>query len=329
MSKNTIKTMQSNNPVVYAGVDVAKATLQLHLQDQQSEFSNTPKGLHQLYAQLQKVPSVHVVCEATGGYERALVKALHQEHIPVSVTNPARVRAAAQAQGQRAKTDQIDARGLTDYGQRYQPEPTPPTSATQDQLVALTQWLKQLIHGRALAKTQTEHHQDPFVRRQHTKLMTHLQSQIEAVEKQIKALVQQDAALQQRVNCLDAIQGVGLRTAWMVLAHMSELGRLNRQEVAPLAGLAPWTRESGTMKGMRCIGGGRPEVRLALYMAALSATRCNPILRTLYKRLRDKGKLPKVALTAVMRRLLTYMNHCVKALPSETASAAPQELQSA
>ena len=329
MSKNTIKTMQTNPAVVYAGVDVAKATLQLHLQGQQSEFSNTLNGLQQLCAQLQKVPSVHVICEATGGYERALVKLLHQEHIPVSVTNPARVRAAAQAQGQRAKTDRIDARVLTDYGQRYQPKATPPTSAIQDQLVAQTQWLKQLIHGRALAKTQAEHHQDPFVRRQHAKLMTHLDSQIEAAEKQIEALLEQDAALQQRVNCLDEIQGVGPRTAWMVLAHMPELGHLNRHEVAALAGLAPWTRESGTMKGMRCIGGGRPEVRLALYMAALSAARCNPVLRTLYKRLRAKGKLSKVALTAVMRRLLTYMNQRIKALLSETATAQTEELQKA
>jgi transposase len=319
--------MQTNNPVVYAGVDVAKATLQLHLQGQQSEFSNTPKGLQQLCTQLQKVSTVHVVCEATGGYERALVKALQQGQIPVSVTNPARVRAAAQAQGQRAKTDRIDARGLSDYGQRYQPEPTPPTSATQDQLVALTQWLKQLIHGRALAKTQAEHHQDPFVRRQHAKLMTHLQAQIEAAEKQIRALLKQDAVLQQRVDCLDQIEGVGPRTAWMVLAHMPELGKLNRQEVAALAGLAPWTRESGTMKGMRCIGGGRPEVRLALYMAALSAARCNPVLRNLYKRLRAKGKLAKVALTAVMRRLLTYMNHCIKALPPVTVTASAEEPQ--
>jgi len=325
MSQNTIKTMQTNNTVVYAGVDVAKATLQLHLQGQQTEFNNTPKGLHQLCAQLQKAPTVHVVCEATGGYERALVKALHQEQIPVSVTNPARVRAAAQAQGQRAKTDPIDARMLTDYGQRYQPDPTPPTSATQDRLVALTQWLKQLVHGRALAKTQAEHHQDPFVGRQHAKLMTHLQSQIAAVEKQIEALLEQDAALKRRVDCLDEIEGVGPRTAWMVLAHLPELGRLNRQEVAALAGLAPWTRESGMMKGKSCIGGGRPEVRLALYMAALSAARCNPVLRSLYKRLRAKGKAAKVALTAVMRRLLTYMNHRIKALPSETATATAKE----
>ena len=133
------------------------------------------------------------------------------------------------------------------------------------------------------------------MRRQHAKLMTHLESQIETVEKQIEALLKQDAPLQERVTCLDKIQGVGARTAWMVLAHMPELGRLNRHEVAALAGLAPWTRESGTMKGRRCIGGGRPEVRLALYMAALSAARCNPVLRTFYKRLRAKGKLPKVA----------------------------------
>lgn len=309
--------MQTKNAVVYAGVDVAKATLQLHLQGRQSEFCNTPKGLRQLRTQLQKVAGAHIVCEATGGYERALVRVLHQEQIPVSVTNPAQVRAAARAQGQRAKTDRIDAQMLTDYGQRYEPKATPPPSATQDQLVALTQWLKQLIHGQALAKTQAEHHEHPFVRRQHAKLMAHLRSQIGAVEKQIEALVQQDAALQQRVKCLDEIKGVGPRTAWMVLAHLPELGQLNRQQVGALAGLAPWTRESGTMKGMSRIGGGRPEVRLALYMAALSAVRSNPVLRPLYQRLRAKGKLPKVALTAAMRRLLIYMNHEIKDLAAK------------
>lgn len=313
--------MQSKNAVVYAGVDVAKATLQVHVQGRQGQFSNTPKALGQLRSQLQKIPGVHVVCEATGGYERALVQVLHEARIPVSVTNPAQVRAAARAQGQRAKTDPIDARMLTDYGQRYQPKATPPTSATQDQLVALTQWLKQLIHGQALAKTQAEHHQDPFVRRQHSKLMTHLQSQIEAVERQIQALLEQDAPLKQRVECLDQIKGVGPRTAWMVLAHMPELGQLNRQQVAALAGLAPWTRDSGTLKGMRCIGGGRPEVRLALYMAALSAVRSNPVLRPFYQRLRAKGKLPKVALTAAMRRLLIYMNHQLKALEVKAPAA--------
>lgn len=312
--------MESKAAVVYAGIDVAKATLQLHLQNHQSEFANSPVGLGQLLKQLQTVPAVHVICEATGGYEQAMVRALHAANIPVSIINPAQVRAAARAQGQRAKSDPIDAQGLSDYGQRYQPAPTPPTSATQDQLVALTQWLKQLVQGHALAKTQAEHHQHPFVRHQHAKLLAHLQSQIEAVEKQIKALLEQDAVLQQRVDCLDNIQGVGPRTAWLVLAHMPELGQLNRQQVAALAGLAPWNRDSGTLKGIRCIGGGRPEVRVALYMAALSATRSNQVLRDLYQRLRAKGKLAKVALTAVMRRLLIYMNHQLKDLLSKAKS---------
>jgi transposase len=310
--------MPTQNPVVYVGIDVAKASLQVHLQGQQREFNNTPAGLRQLCRHLKDKPSVHAICEATGGYERALAKALHQQQISVSVVNPARVRAASRACGERAKTDRIDARMLSAYGQRYQPEPTPPTTPTQERLVALTQWLQQLIQGQALAKTQAEHHQDPFVRRQHAKLIAHLKAQIEQVEAQIKALEEQDATLRQQVKRLDAIEGVGLRTAWMVLAHMPELGRLNRQEVAALAGLAPWTRDSGTMKGIRCIGGGRPEVRLALYMAALSAARCNPVLRVLYQRLRAKGKPSKVALTAVMRRLLIYMNHELKKLLSET-----------
>jgi transposase len=314
MSPNTIKTMQSVTVTVYAGVDVAKASLQLHLQGRQAEFTNQPAGLVQLCQQLKTVPHVHVVCEATGGYERPLVQALHQAQIPVSVTNPAQVRAAAQAQGKRAKTDRIDAALLTDYGQRYQPKPTPPTTSSQDQLVALTQWLTQLVQAQALAKTQAEHHEAAFVCGRHTKLMAHYRSQIVAVEKQIRALIAQDAQLQQQVDCLDEISGVGPRTAWLVLAHMPELGRLNRQEVAALAGLAPWTRESGTMKGMRCIGGGRPEVRVALYMAALSASRCNPVLQPCYQRLRAKEKPAKVALTAVMRRLLVFMNHQLKAL---------------
>ena len=306
--------MQPVTVTVYAGVDVAKTSLQLHLQGRQAEFPNQPAGLIQLCQQLQTIPHVQVVCEATGGYERLLVQAMHQAQIPVSVANPAQVRAAAQAQGKRAKTDRIDAALLTDYGQRYQPKPTPPTTSSQDQLVALTQWLTQLVQAQALAKTQAEHHEAAFVCKQHAKLMAHYQSQIVAIEKQIRALVAQDARLQQRVDCLDEIKGVGPRTAWLVLAHMPELGQINRQEVAALAGLAPWTRESGTMKGMRCIGGGRPEVRLALYMAALSASRCNPVLQPFYQRLRAKEKPAKVALTAVMRRLLVYMNHQLKTL---------------
>lgn len=322
----TIRTVPSPKNIVYAGVDVAKATLQVYLRGRQKEFANAPGGVRQLCKRLRKIPDVQVVCEATGGYERNLVRALHQADIAVSVTNPARVRAAAQAQGERAKTDRIDAQMLSTFGERYKPQPTPVTSTTQDKLVALTQWLQQLIAGLALAKTQAEHHQDRFVQCQHAKLLKHLESQISAVEKEIAVLVQQDTELKRRVDCLDEIKGVGQRTAWMMLAHMPELGLLNRQQVAGLAGLAPWTRDSGTMKGLRRIGGGRAEVRTVLYMACLSAVRTNPVLRALYQHLRTKGKLPKVALTAAMRRLLIYMNHELKNLLAQAASQ-PMEAQ--
>lgn len=323
LSLNTVKRMNANPAPVYVGVDVAKATLQVHVQGRQSELPNRGPGHKQLCRQLKNLPGAHVICEATGGYEQDLVQALQQAQILVSVVNPAQVRAAAQAQGQRAKTDRIDARMLSDYGQRYQPQPTPPPSAVQRQLRALTRWLEQLIDAQAVAKTQAEHHQEDFVRAQHALLLAHYQEQIRAVEAQLKALQQQDPQLDRRVQTLDDIAGVGPRTALLVLAHLPELGQLNRGQVAALAGLAPWTRESGTLKGIRCIGGGRPGVRRALYMAALAASRSNPVLRGVYRQLIANGKVAKVALTAVMRRLLVYMNHQLKALAAQPEAINP------
>jgi len=287
------------------------------------QLDNTSAGRAKLCQKLQAIPGAHVVCEATGGYERALVQSIHDAKLTISVVNPAQVRASAQAQGQRAKTDAIDALMLTQYGQRYQPAPTPLISQVQRRLSALTQWLQQLIEAQAIAKAQAEHHHDTFVRQQHEALIDHYESQIQATTTELKMLMEQDQELQQRVQCLDAIEGVGLRTALVVLTHLPELGQLNRQQIAALAGLAPWTRESGAMKGKSCIGGGRPKVRTALYMSSLSVVRWNPTLRSFYERLVGKGKPKKVALTAVMRKLLVHMNHQLKTLAS-TASAAAQ-----
>jgi transposase len=317
--------MNTQTPPVYVGVDIAKATLQVHLNGVQSAVDNTPAGRAQLCQKLQAMPHIQVVCEATGGYEQALVLDLQTARIPVSVVNPAQVRAAAQAKGQRAKTDAIDAQMLTEYGQRYQPEPTPPLSAVQRQLAALTQWLRQLVEAQAVAKTQTEHHTEPFVCQQHQALLEHFQGQIQATEAQLQTLLEQDQQLRERAECLDAIEGVGRRTALMVLCHLPELGLLNRREVAALAGLAPWTRESGAMKGVRCIGGGRPELRVALYMSSLSAIRVNPVLKPFYARLIAKGKPGKVALTAVMRKLVVHMNYRLKALATQGAGAENQK----
>jgi transposase len=310
--------------ISYVGVDVAKATLQVHLAGAQHSFPNTPAGRTSLLAKLPSLARAHVVCEATGGYELPLVRGLQAAQILVSVVNPAQVRQAARAQGQRAKSDPLDARLLTEFGQLYHPAPTAPLSPSQLQLAALVQWLTQLIENCALAKTQAEHHDAPFVCEQHQVLLEHYELQIQTVEAQIQKLLAQNPLLHQRVECLDAITSVGLRTALVVLSHMPELGHLNRQNVAALAGLAPWTRDSGTLKGQRCIGGGRAEVRVALYMCSLSAVRYNPILRVFYQRLIAKGKPAKLALTAVMRKLLIHMNSQLKASAAKAAAASKQ-----
>ena len=289
-------------------MDIAKATLQVHLNGHQFEFDNDSKGHALLTKKLAKLALPHVVCEATGGYERPVVEAFHKANIPVSVVNPAQALAASRAQGKRAKTDPGDAAALTDYGRRFTPEPTAALSPELRKITDLTVWLKQLIDNCAVVKTQAEHLSDPFVREQHGQLLAHYQHQIKTVETEIKRLVKLQAEFQGRVDCLIEIEGVGFRTALMMLVFLPELGTMNRGGAAALAGLAPWTRDSGKMKGKRCIGGGRSQVRPILYMAALSASRCNPVLAPFYQRLKKREKPSKVALTAVMRKLVIHMN---------------------
>jgi transposase len=302
---------------VYVGMDVAKATLQVHLNGHQFEFKNDSKGHARLSEKLAKLTRPHVICEATGGYERPMVEVCHKAKILVSVLNPAHTLAASQARGKRAKTDPCDAAALTDYGQRFQPEPTAAVAPAVREITQLTVWLKQLIDHRAVVKAQAEHHANSFVGQQHQELLAHYQSQIQTVEKEIKEKVQAQTNFQQRVDCLTQIQGVGFRTALLTLVFLPELGSMSRGGTAALAGLAPWTRDSGTMKGKRCIGGGRAQVRPVLYMAALSASRCNPVLTTFYKSLKKREKPSKVALTAVMRKLVIYMNGELKKLAAK------------
>jgi transposase len=317
--------MKKSAAPVYVGMDVAKATLQVHLHGHQFEFRNDAKGHAQLSGKLAKLTLPHVVCEATGGYERPVVQACHKAGILVSVLNPAHTLAASQAQGKRAKTDPCDAAALTDYGQRFQPQPTTAVPLAVREITELTLWLKQLIDNRAVVKTQAEHHANSFVGQRHDELLAHYESQIQTVEKEIQKMVQAQASFQQRVDCLTQIAGVGFRTALLTLVFLPELGFMNRGGAAALAGLAPWTRDSGTMKGKRCIGGGRAQVRPVLYMAALSASRCNPVLAPFYQGLKQREKPSKVALTAVMRKLLIHMNGELKKLAAKSVDEKPEK----
>lgn len=300
----------------YIGVDVAKRSLQVHLNGRQIELDNDAQGHQELCRQMKLFVLPHVICEATGGYERMMVEALQNENKTVSVVNPALVRNAAKALGQRAKTDRIDAEMLTDFGCRFEPRPTLPASKNQKRLTELAVWMRQLIDAKAHAKTQNEQRHDEFVCQQSAKLIAGFEEQIKEVEKEIRTLANKDEKFIFRMKCLTEIDGVGERTAFMTLIFMPELGCLNRREAASLAGLAPWVRDSGAMKGSRHIGGGRTSVRRAIYMAAISAARCNPVLKPFYQQLKARGKHHKLAITAVMRKLIIYMNVRLKNLQS-------------
>jgi transposase len=297
---------------IYTGLDIAKLNLQLHLAGRIHDLPNSTAGHRRLRKLLAAQPGVHVVCEATGGYERDVVATLHEAKVPVSALNPARVRHFARATGQRAKTDDIDAAVLTAYGQALQPKPTAPRTEQEQQLAELIRRRVQVVEILVAQRQQAERLTVPALRRQAQSLVRRLERDRKQIEEQLKALRTQAATLAERVQKLEAITGVGTLTALGVLAELPELGTLNRRQAAALAGLAPHPRESGQWHGRRSIGGGRAPVRRALYMAALVAAHSNRQLKEFYQRLRAAGKPAKVALTAVMRKLIVLMNHILK-----------------
>lgn len=297
---------------IYAGLDIAKLNLQLHLAGRSHDLPNTPAGHRRLLKLLTAQPGAQVVCEATGGYERDVVAALQAASVPVSVLNPARVRHFAKATGQRAKTDPLDAAVLTAYGQRLQPKATAPRTEQEQHLTELIRRRGQVLETLVAQRQQAERLTSPILRRQAQSLIRRLERDLAQIAELLQGLRTHAAALDERVQKLEAITGVGTITAMGVLAELPELGTLNRRQAAALAGLAPHPRESGQWHGRRTIGAGRAPVRRALYMAALVAARSNRLLKEFYQRLRAGGKPAKVALTAVMRKLIVLMNHTLK-----------------
>jgi transposase len=305
--------MSPNNlNILHVGLDVAKLSLQLHLAGRFHSLANDAKGYAQLLKHLRGHPAAHVVCEATGGYEQAVVRALQTAGIPVSIVEAGRVRYFARAHGQRAKTDPIDAAVLSAYGATFHPAATALASPQQQQLAELSQRRRQLIQLLVTERNHAEHYTDAFRLRQSRRLRKTLNQQIEQCDEAIATLIAQDAELARKAKRLDAIPGVGTVVAATMLAEMPELGTLTKQTAAALAGVAPYNRDSGDQSGWRHIGGGRSAARHALYMATLSAVRHDRILKEFYLRLRAAGKPPLVAMTAVMRKLVILMNRLLK-----------------
>jgi transposase len=310
---------QNNTTIIHLGVDVAKLTLQLdptHLAGL-CQVPNTPAGLKVLLKALRKLQrksaaSVHLLCEATNSYHRLLAQTMHQAHIPISVLHTQRVRSFAQACGQHAKTDRCDAAVLTRFGQVMTPAPTPAPSLQQQRLSALSTRRAQLTDMLVMEKNRLDSCSLPEVLKLLRQSIQRFTAQISRLDAMIATLISQCPALRQRVARLRQMQGVGEVTACALLATLPELGSLGRAQIASLAGLAPRVRQSGQYQGKRTIGGGRAPARRYLYMAALTASRMNPKLKVFYQRLIAKGKPAKLALTAVMRKLLCVLNSLLK-----------------
>ena len=276
-------------------------------------FDNDKAGRVTLVRWIKQKQSgpVQVICEAGGGYEQDLLDALAEADLAVSLVQATRVRQYARAAGILAKTDKVDARVLARFGAAMRPEPTSPRSAAQKLLRELESQRRHLSDLLVAEQNRLEQLHDEKLRGLARALMGTIKKQIARIDARITTLIMQDQELCQKAQKLTSVKGVGERTAALLLAQMPELGTLNRREAAALAGLAPFNRDSGTMRGKRTIFAGRRAVRRGLYMAALVASRRNPILSNFYRRLRTKDKPHKVALTAVMRKLLLALNQAL------------------
>lgn len=305
--------MSMNPTPVYLGIDIAKDTLEVAGSGLRLPVPNTAEGHAQLLAAALALRTpVHFICEATGGYERRLVASLLAQDCAVSLLNPARVRQFAKATGRLAKTDRIDAELLAEYGRTLQPPAEPKPEPLLVELTDVVRRRAQLAALLGLQRTQRQQLHDAKLIADLDRLIGFLEAQIAALESRLDELIDQDGGLGTRLQRLCQVDGVGKITAMNLLAELPELGQLNRTRIAALAGLAPFNRDRGGASGQRHIHGGRAQVRRALYMAALTATRCNPVLGPFYRQLRARGKGHRVAITAVMRKLLVHLNQIVR-----------------
>lgn len=289
-----------------AGIDVGKAALDLaiHGQPQVQRFANTAAGIRRLVRRLQTQGEVRVVMEATGGYEEPVLAACAEAGLWAARINPRQARDFARATGQLAKTDGLDARMLAEMAQVFHAHLRPHTPAPAWQ-IELKGWLRrrhQVVD--TIQRTRQQQAMTlPAIRPLIRRTLAALQRELAVIDGALKELLRAHTT-----PALHSSKGLGPLFQASVLALLPELGQLNRQQIAKLVGVAPLNRDSGQSQGKRRIYGGRAEVRVALYMATLSAVRWEPAMKAHYQQLRARGKVAKVALVACMRKLLTIVN---------------------
>jgi transposase len=300
-------------PLRYLAVDVAKDTLEVVIERQRWQMPNVPAGHRKLIAQIQKLAGpIQVVCEATGPYHLAMCLALQEAGLAVTIANPAQIRYFGRSEGALAKTDPIDARLIERFAQAKRPPADPPLCRQQVALGQMVVFRLQLVDTIKRYRTHRQQVHDQALRAAIDHTIATTAQRLAELEQQIRAAIEAHALWPKKFAWLTSVKGVGFVTAIMLLAKMPELGQLNRGQCAALAGVAPYDDDSGTHHGKRFIKGGRAEVRSALYMAAVIAARFNPVLKVFYTRLRQANKPFNVAITAVMRKLLIYLNGLLK-----------------
>jgi transposase len=299
---------------IAVGIDVSKAefVIAVHPPAERWTSGTTAAAIDELVRRLVVIRPTVVVVEATGGYEHALVAACAAAQLPVAIVNPRQVRAFAQALGRTAKTDSIDAAVLALFGARVQPAPRSIPDAATHALAALVARRRQLLEMLGAEQQRLAQATTNPIKRDLRNHIRWLERRITDVDDEIGGAIQGSPIWRVQDDLLQSVPGIGPIVARTLLAELPELGRLDRRAIAALVGVAPFNRDSGQWRGRRMIWGGRASVRSALYMAALSATRHNPLLATFYQRLRAAGKPSKVALVAVMRKLLTIVNAMMK-----------------
>jgi transposase len=298
--------------MTYLGIDVSATTLDsASVTGATWQHPNTPTGIAQLVAALAVPTPTLIVLEATGAYHASVTSALVAAGLPVAVVNPRQIRRFAESVGQLAKTDRLDAALLARFAATVQPPVRALPDAATQELAALIDRRRQLLEMLTMERNRL-----PVAR---GSVQASLRQTIRALERALAALedetdrwIKDSPVWRAREDLLTSVPGIGPQTARALIARLDELGRTSSREIAALVGVAPFAQESGRWRGQRRIRGGRADVRTLLYMAALTAARCNPVIRALYRRLRAAGKPTKVALTACMRRLLVIVNAMVR-----------------
>lgn len=296
------------NPTI--GIDISKDKLDAHRLPDGAEmvFANTPVGHRALIEWVGGGPVERIVYEATGPYHRTFERALDAAGLPLAKVNPKRARRFAEAIGRLAKTDRTDAAMLARMGVATAPELTEAPDATLDTLKELHAARHALVKDRIAAQNRAKTLTRPLLKRQNTARVKQIANQLAAIDDELQRLVNADPQIKVRFDILVSIPGVARTTAFAMIIDMPELGALDGKRAASLAGLAPVTRQSGTWKGQAHIRGGRASLRQALYMPALVACRFNPDMKRKYNQLIEAGKRPKVAITAIMRKLIVLAN---------------------